>query len=171
MGLPTTPPRREHFCTSAAIVRSRSACASGRRFNDKAGIDSYLYYFTHTPPGVGSEYLRAHHAAEIPYAFDNAVRSDRRPYSEVDQKLADQIADYWVNFARNGDPNGEPCRNGPSMMPDTERLHGAGRNGRSKAESAEESPGLLGNDGQRPIENASIRFRQRDSPESLNLSS
>lgn len=76
------------------------------RFNDKAGVDSYLYYFTHTPPGVGSEYLGAHHAAEIPYAFDNAISSDRRPYTEADQKLADQVADYWVNFARTGNPNG-----------------------------------------------------------------
>ena len=77
------------------------------RLNDRAGIDSYLYFFTHVPPGMGSQYLGAHHAAEIPYAFDNAIQSDRRPYGDVDQKLADQIADYWTNFARTGNPNGD----------------------------------------------------------------
>ena len=80
---------------------------SWARYNDKAGLDSYLYYFTHVPPGFMSEYLGAHHAAEIAYAFDNAIISERRPYNEVDQKLADQMADYWVNFARTGNPNGE----------------------------------------------------------------
>ena len=77
------------------------------RFNDQAGIDSYLYYFAHVPPGLMSEYLGAHHAAEIPYVFDNADRNERRPYGDVDQRLADQMADYWVNFARSGNPNGK----------------------------------------------------------------
>ncbi len=76
------------------------------RFNDQAGIDSYLYYFAHVPPGDMSQYLGAHHAAEIPYVFDNAISSERRPYGDLDQKLADQVADYWVNFARTGNPNG-----------------------------------------------------------------
>ena len=29
-----------------------------------------------------------------------------REWPEADKRLADQMASYWVNFARNGDPNG-----------------------------------------------------------------
>jgi len=32
---------------------------------------------------------------------------DERPWEEVDLELADRMSDYWINFAKNGDPNGE----------------------------------------------------------------
>lgn len=68
----------------------------------------YVYFFAHRPAeplnpctyGCG-----AGHAAEIRYVFDNLAR-DRRPWSAEDRKLADQMAQAWVNFARTGDPNG-----------------------------------------------------------------
>ena len=36
--------------------------------------------------------------------FDNLPAG--LPWTEVDRKLADTMASYWVNFARSGDPNG-----------------------------------------------------------------
>lgn len=65
---------------------------------------AWLYYFTHHPPGPMSERLGAYHAAEIAYVFDNVhtLRGGPRP---VDRELADAMSDYWVSFARNGDPN------------------------------------------------------------------
>jgi para-nitrobenzyl esterase len=36
--------------------------------------------------------------------FDNL--SSPVPWTEVDRRLADVMASYWVNFARTGDPNG-----------------------------------------------------------------
>jgi para-nitrobenzyl esterase len=81
------------------------------------GKKTYLYYFTHEPPPEpGTPNLRAVHTAEIPYVFNNlqAVRvfpdtssPELTSASEADRKLADVISSYWVNFAKNGDPNGK----------------------------------------------------------------
>jgi para-nitrobenzyl esterase len=81
------------------------------------GKKAYLYYFTHEPPPEpGKPNLRAVHTAEIPYVFNNlkAVRvfpdtssPELTSASESERKLADIISSYWVNFAKNGDPNGK----------------------------------------------------------------
>ena len=66
-------------------------------------VDAYLYYFTHQP--LGPE-LGAFHAAEIVYAFNN-VRHSPNFGSAQNLALANEISNYWVNFATYGDPNGE----------------------------------------------------------------
>jgi para-nitrobenzyl esterase len=66
---------------------------------------AYLYYFSHVPPGPGSARLRAYHAAEIAYAFNN-VHLSKRPMQDADRRLADLMSSYWVNFAATGNPNG-----------------------------------------------------------------
>ena len=83
------------------------------------GKKAYFYTFTHEPPvdlaQPGARDLKATHAAEIAYAFNNlhapGVYPDMRSpklamQSAKDRAMADQISSYWVNFARNGDPNG-----------------------------------------------------------------
>jgi para-nitrobenzyl esterase len=71
------------------------------RMNTK---NAYLYQFTHVPPVVNHERLKAYHASEIVYAFNNVVR---RPWhTDADLTLADQMSSYWTNFAKTGDPNG-----------------------------------------------------------------
>lgn len=63
---------------------------------------AYWYWFSHAPPVPNSGYLRAFHAAEIAYVFRNVMMPQRR---EVDDQLAETMSNYWVNFARTGDPN------------------------------------------------------------------
>ena len=65
--------------------------------------NAYRYYFTRVPPGPGSR-LGAFHGAEMAYVFQNYPF--RLFYQDVDKRLGDDIASYWVNFARTGDPNG-----------------------------------------------------------------
>lgn len=66
-------------------------------------VPAYLYYFSHQP--LGPE-LGAFHAAEIVYAFNN-VKHTAEFDAARDLALAEQISDYWVNFATHGDPNGK----------------------------------------------------------------
>ncbi len=69
---------------------------------------AYYYSFQQRPPfPAGSVYegWGASHFAELWYVFDHL---DQAPWSwsAADRKLANEMADYWVNFARSGNPNG-----------------------------------------------------------------
>lgn len=64
---------------------------------------AYLYYFTHHPPVPVNAQLGAYHASEIAYAFNNA-HTLRGNTSAFDYRLADVMSDYWVSFARSGEP-------------------------------------------------------------------
>jgi para-nitrobenzyl esterase len=71
----------------------------------KRGNNTFVYYFTRVPPSPPDRPSRgATHVAEIPYMFHNLAAGS--PWTDVDRRLADTMSSYWVNFARNGDPNG-----------------------------------------------------------------
>ncbi len=65
---------------------------------------SYLYRFTKVRPGEFGEEVGAYHGAEIPYVF--GTHDEWLPTDDVDRGLTRVIQDYWVNFARTGNPNG-----------------------------------------------------------------
>ena len=82
--------------------------------------DVYLYFFSHAPP-VFRLYLPdrpaldfpggrrgggAYHSGDLAYAFDN-VGLVGVGWNARDHELSDQMSQYWVNFAKTGDPNGE----------------------------------------------------------------
>ncbi len=67
---------------------------------------AYLYSFSHVAPNPNSKYLGAYHASEIAYVFNN-LNPQNALLQEVDHKLAETMSNYWVNFAKTGDPNGK----------------------------------------------------------------
>ena len=67
---------------------------------------AYLYSFSHVAPNPNSKYLGAYHASEISYVFNN-LNPQNAMLQEVDHKLAETMSNYWVNFAKTGDPNGK----------------------------------------------------------------
>ena len=80
----------------------------------RTGATSYLYSFVHEPPvPAGEPNRRATHTAEIPYMFNNPTPL----WTEADRRLADTMSSYWVNFARNGDPNGPGLPAWPAFVP------------------------------------------------------
>lgn len=70
------------------------------------GNKVYVYRFTHKLPATG-EYVKygAFHTGEVPYAYNNLQFVDR-PWQKVDYDLANTISDYWANFIKTGNPNG-----------------------------------------------------------------
>ena len=70
-----------------------------------AGHKAFLYQFTHVPPSPNAKTWGAYHAAEIPYVF-GTLRNRDWPFTDADFTLSEQMAGYWTNFAKTGDPNG-----------------------------------------------------------------
>ncbi|MCR5557612.1 MAG: carboxylesterase family protein [Butyrivibrio sp.] len=66
----------------------------------KQNRPAYEYYFTKT-----NNMLSNYHAGEIPYAYGNLWRHPGL-YDDEDYKLSEIMQNYWVNFAKTGDPNG-----------------------------------------------------------------
>jgi para-nitrobenzyl esterase len=67
----------------------------------------YYYRFSQRPPfPQDSVYAGwgASHFAELWYVFDHLNQANW-PWTAGDRRLAEEIASYWTNFARTGDPN------------------------------------------------------------------
>ena len=74
---------------------------------------AFVYYFTEQPPRLPNArgpfapgpHGSATHVSEILYVFGHLDGS--RPWTDSDRQVADEMSSSWVNFAKNGDPNGQ----------------------------------------------------------------
>ena len=85
----------------------------------------YVYRFTRKLPATG-EYTRygAFHTGEVAYAYDNLKFIDHqlRPLDSVDAQLASEMASYWANFIKTGNPNGKGLPQWPALSPKDKRV-------------------------------------------------
>lgn len=72
----------------------------------KAGEPAFLYMFKRTPKS-SSQAAGAFHAAELP--FVHGTNTPILPLDEQDKVLSKMMIDYWVSFAKTGDPNNDNC--------------------------------------------------------------
>ena len=85
---------RHYSCPAQRVADAIDASASG---------DVYLYQFSRVRSGIGGERLGAYHGAELPYVFN--THDDWLSTEDTDAGLTRAVMDYWVNFAKTGNPN------------------------------------------------------------------
>ena len=82
--------------------------------------DIFRFRFDHAPPAPQGWFgerpvsdAGAFHAGDIPYVLDN-LDAFAWTYSQSDRDVATLASNYWVNFVKRGDPNGEGLPYWPS---------------------------------------------------------
>lgn len=72
-------------------------------YMDRTQPTSEQAYYSHGKPPFGAS---TPHGTELLYLF-KTFSATGQTYSDFDYQLADKMQDYWINFAKTGDPNGE----------------------------------------------------------------
>lgn len=97
------------------------------------GDNAYVYFFTRPAPVFrlyvpemadlyhdnGARRYGAYHSGELAYVFDN-LDLVGLGWDAGDHALSELMADYWVSFARNGNPNGDGLPQWPAYDPATD---------------------------------------------------
>ncbi|PKN70618.1 MAG: hypothetical protein CVU54_04460 [Deltaproteobacteria bacterium HGW-Deltaproteobacteria-12] len=79
---------------------------------------AYLYQFTRRPDTALARKLGVHHGAELAYIFGNLSKAEG--YDDIDKDLSNKMMNYWVNFAKTGNPNGKHLPYWPAYQSKTE---------------------------------------------------
>ncbi len=77
--------------------------AFSQKLEEMGRAPAYVYYFTRDLPG---DDLGAWHSSELWYMFGTLDRC-WRPWTDHDRELSARMIDYWVNFMKTGNPNGD----------------------------------------------------------------
>lgn len=81
----------------------KGCIAFSQKLEELGRKPAYVYYFTRDLPGDDQG---AWHSCELWYTFGTLERC-WRPWEEQDYELSRRMLDYWVNFMKTGNPNGE----------------------------------------------------------------
>jgi len=68
--------------------------------------ETFIYYYTHVPPDKpGLQNYGAFHTSEVPFVL-HTLHIWNRQWTTLDYQIEENLTNYWVNFAKSGNPNG-----------------------------------------------------------------
>lgn len=70
------------------------------------GVPVYEYRFSYVAAALRSQSSGAFHASELPFVFDTLNARYGSTVTPQDAQMAKLANDYWVSFAKTGNPNG-----------------------------------------------------------------
>ena len=83
---------------------------SWARLQSQAGKSKVFYYYFDQHPNYPESSPQfdhgSPHGSEVPYVFEH-LNANSPQTSKTDLEISDAMSSYWVNFAKDGDPNGE----------------------------------------------------------------
>jgi para-nitrobenzyl esterase len=74
------------------------------RYAERRRAPVFAYSLDWQSPAHGVR-MKAHHAMDLPFVFDNTETADTTAGAAGARELAARISDTWIAFARNGSPN------------------------------------------------------------------
>jgi para-nitrobenzyl esterase len=98
------------YCAEARLVARSSAAVEPQ---------TYKYVFSRASRMPLTANAGAHHGCEIPFVF--GVEHPLWNWTDRDRELSGQVREYWINFAKSGDPNGGSLPKWPAYSADTEQ--------------------------------------------------
>jgi para-nitrobenzyl esterase len=87
-----------------------------------AGQPAYEFRFSYVAESMRKQWPGAPHATEIPFVFDTVAARYGKDLTEADKATASAANQYWVNFARTGNPNGQGLPEWPVYTPQADKL-------------------------------------------------
>jgi para-nitrobenzyl esterase len=101
-----------NFNKILSLVNTDKVWAEPARFTSRIFTSTkqpaYLYLFSYVPEVLEQRMpFGAGHASEIPYVFNNLIERNGFKVSSKDKEVAALMNSYWINFAKNGNPNGK----------------------------------------------------------------
>lgn len=93
-----------------SLVNTDKVWAEPARFTSRIFTSkkqpAFLYLFSYVPKALENRMpFGASHASEIPFVFNNLIEHNGFKVSAKDKDVARLMNSYWINFAKNGNPN------------------------------------------------------------------
>jgi para-nitrobenzyl esterase len=86
------------------------------------GQPAYEFRFSYVAESMRSQWHGAPHATEIPFVFDTVEARYGKDLAPADRAIAQAANEYWVNFAKTGNPNGKGLPHWPAYSPKSDEL-------------------------------------------------